>query len=177
VLSQQPETGVIVVKTGCRPETIMSVAVAAIYSQGSLVVVLMAVHALLPQAQESCCPIPELLIPDEFLYMALAAIDPSMCALKCIPRKGMVEPVPVKADHLKVPAMMVVVAGGTFLTLHFGGDMVTPVGINPGSDLAVAVQAFFVGNLLSQDMAFDAVGHPFQVGVGLRKVPGTELGQ
>lgn len=177
VLSQQPETGIIMVESGCGPETLIPVAIGAVQSQEPLVVIVVAVHALLPESQVGALPIPEFLVPYVLFFVALAAIDPSMGSLKCIPREPVVELVPVKTDHLEIAAMVVVMAGGTLLVFYIGGDMITPVAINPRSNLPVAVQAFFVGYLLSQDMAFDAVGHPFQVGVGLCQVPRTKLGE
>jgi hypothetical protein len=45
--------------------------------------------------------------------------------------------------------------------------MITPVGIDPGCDLFVAVQAFFIGDLFTQDMTFHTVGHAFEVCMGL----------
>jgi len=51
--------------------------------------------------------------------------------------------------------------------------MIAHVVIDPGCNLLVAVQTLLVGNLLPQDMAFDAVGHPLQVCMGFCQVPRT----
>jgi hypothetical protein len=51
--------------------------------------------------------------------------------------------------------------------------MIAFVGFDPGCNLLVAVQALLVGDLLTQDVAFDAVGHPLQVCVGLCQRPRT----
>ena len=53
--------------------------------------------------------------------------------------------------------------------------MITPVGIDPGSNLLVAIQALFIGDLFAQDMAFHAVGHPFEVRMGFCKIPRAQL--
>jgi hypothetical protein len=163
VFPQKPETGIVVVESGGRPEGFVPVAGDTIHPQGSLVEVVVAIRAFLPQPQVSACPFPEFLIPDEFLFMTLAAIDSSMSALKRIPSQAVIELVPVETDHLKIPAVMIVMAGGTFLPFHLRRNMIAAVGIDPRCDLPVAVQAFLVGNLLAQDMAFHTVGHPFQV--------------
>ena len=78
----------------------------------------------------------------------------------------MIELLLIKADHLKIPAVVVVVARGALLSFHFGRNMIAFVGIDPGCNLLVALQALFVGYLLSQDVTFDAVGHSLQVCMG-----------
>ena len=95
--------------------------------------------------------------------MAILAIDPVVGPLKRISCHGVVELVPVEADHFKITAVVIIMTGGTFLSFHLGRNMITPVGIDPGSNLLVAIQAFFIGDLFTQDMAFHAVGHPFEV--------------
>lgn len=54
--------------------------------------------------------------------------------------------------------------------------MISPACMYQGCDFRMAVQAFLIGDLFSKDMAFDAVGHPLQVGMGPGQVPGAELG-
>lgn len=79
----------------------------------------------------------------------------------------MIELLLIKADHLKIPAVVVVVARGALLSFHFGRNMIAFVGIDPGCNLLVAVQALLVGDLLPQHMTFNAIGHSFQVCMGL----------
>jgi len=55
--------------------------------------------------------------------------------------------------------------------------MIAFVGFDPGCNLLVAVQALLVGDLLTQDVTFNAIGHPLQVCVGLCQVPRTQLGK
>jgi hypothetical protein len=109
--------------------------------------------------------------------VALAAFDACVFSLQHVSCQGVIELVPVKADHLKIPAMMVIMTGGTLFSLYFRRSMITPVFSGQGCNFLVAIQAFLIGDLFSQYMAFDAVGHPFQMGMGPGKVPGTELCQ
>jgi hypothetical protein len=83
--------------------------------------------------------------------------------LKNISSQAVIELVPIEADHLKIPAVMVIVTGGTLLSLYLGRNMITPVSFDQGCDFLMAFQTFLIGDLFSKDMAFDAVGHSFQV--------------
>ena len=58
VLTQQPECCIVVVESGSRTEPVVTMAIAACLTEGSLVVVLMAGCACLPQTQVSACPFP-----------------------------------------------------------------------------------------------------------------------
>jgi len=58
-----------------------------------------------------------------------------------------------KPDDLEIYAVMVTVTGNTFLIENFGGGMITFPGVDTRFQFGVALQAFLVGNLLSQDMA------------------------
>jgi hypothetical protein len=177
VFSQKPEIRVVVVESGSRAEFVNAMAGGTICTQRPLVKVFMAVRALLPESQVGIGPFPELPVPNEFFFMTLAAIDPAMGPLKLIPSQGVIELFFIEADHLKIPAVVVVVTRGTFFSFHFGRNMIAFVSIDPGCNLLVAVQALFVGDLLSQHMTFNAIGHSFQVCMGLRKIPRTQLGK
>jgi len=173
VFSKKPETGVTVVEPGCRTEFVVTMAGGALRTQRPLVEIVMAIRTLLSEPQESTCPFPEIPVPDEFFFMALAAINPAVGSLKRIPCQGVIKLLLVESDQLKIPAVVVVVARSTFLAFDFGRNMIAHVVIDPGCNLLMAVQALLVGNLFPQDVAFDAVGHPFQVGMGFCKVPRT----
>jgi hypothetical protein len=99
--------------------------------------------------------------------VALAAVDPFMSTLELISHQPVIELLLIKTDHLELSAMVVVMARRTFLSLHFGGDMVPFTGFDPRGDFGVAVKALIVGDTLSQDMTFGTVGHPFQVCMGI----------
>ena len=87
MFSQQFEVGPVVVESGCRAEFIETMTGGTICTQRPLVVVVVAVRTLLPESQVGIGPIPELPVTDEFFFMTLAAIDPAMRSLKCIPRQ------------------------------------------------------------------------------------------
>jgi len=72
--------------------------------------IVMAVRTLLPESQVGIGPFPELTVRDEFFFMTLAAIDPTMGALKCIACQGVIELLFIEPDQLKIPSVMVVVA-------------------------------------------------------------------
>ena len=137
--------------------------------------VVVTVCTLPAEAQVSSRTFPERLVADEFFLVAPGTIDPSMGPLEVIACQGVIETGLVETDHLEVPAVVIVVAGSTFLSFHLCRYVIAPGSLDPGVDLFMTVEALPVGDLLSQYMAFDAVGHPFQVGMGLGQIPGTEL--
>ena len=84
VFSQKPEIGGVVIESGCRAEFVDAMAGRTILTQRPLVEVVMAVRTPLPESQVGIGPFPELPVPDEFFFMALAAVDPAMGSQKLI---------------------------------------------------------------------------------------------
>lgn len=107
--------------------------------------------------------------------MTILAIDPVVGPLKRISCHGVVELVPVEADHFKITAVVIIMTGGTFFSFYLGGNMIAPVGTDPGCNLLVAIQTFFIGDLFTQNMAFHAVGHPFEVRMCLCQISRAQL--
>ncbi len=54
--------------------------------------------------------------------------------------------------------------------------MVPDPAVDPAFDLLVAFQAFFVGNLFAQHVAFGTIGQPLQIGVRPGKITRRQLG-
>ena len=167
---------VVVAEAGGGTEPVEIMAGGTCHTQRSLVDIRMAGEAFLFEPQVGAGPFFQLCIGDELLFVALAAVDLPVFPLQFVPGKRMVEVVLLKADHLEIPSVVIVVAGGTFFAIDFAGCMVAPSGIDPRIDLGVAGEALFVGYLLPEHMAFSAVGDSFQVFVGLCQVTRGELG-
>jgi hypothetical protein len=167
MFSQQPEGGIVMAKSGSRFELFIIMTGNTVHPQGSLVSIFVAVLAFQPQSKVGVISFTQFRIPDEFLFMTLAAIYPAMGPLKGVSCERVIEKVFIETDHFKFPSMVVIVARCTLLRFHFRGNVIPPVFIDPRSDLFVAIKALFVGNLFSQNMAFDTIGHPLQMCMGL----------
>jgi hypothetical protein len=177
VLSFQREGRIVVVEPGGGAELAEIVTGGAFYTQCSLVVIGVAGEAFLFQPQVGAGPVFQFFIRDEFFLMALAAVYLSVLPLQNVPGKPVFEAILLEPDHLEFPSVMVVVAGSTFIAFHIGGDMIPPPGFDPGIDLLVAGETFFVRHLLPENVAFGAVGHPLQVFMSFSQIARRELGR
>jgi len=95
--------------------------------------------------------------------VALTAVNLAMLPLKIVPGESMVEIILIKTDHLEFPSMVIIVAGCAFFAFSLGGDMIPSAFPDHGSDFSMAVEAFFVGHLLPQNMTLGAIGHPLKM--------------
>lgn len=175
VLAKQPEAGVVVVESRRRPEFVETMAGCAVRTEVPLVNVRVTIGTPLSESQVGAGTFPQLPVHDTFFFMTLAAIDAVMFPLKRVSCQRVVELLRIKAYHLKITAVMIIMAGGTFFSLHLERYMVTPVGIDPGCNLLVAVQAFFIGDLFAQDVTFHAVGYSFKMCMGLCQISRAQL--
>lgn len=107
--------------------------------------------------------------------VALAAINGFVFARQFVAGRTMVEFILVEAHNVKIPAMVVAVAGDTVFTSGLSGCVETGSLINSAFYLLVATQAFVIGNLIAQNMAFGAIEHPFQTGMRLRQIAWRQL--
>jgi hypothetical protein len=175
VLSFQRVDRIVVVESGCRTELIEIVAGGTLCTQRSLMVIGVAGKTFLSQPQVGAGPVLQFIIRNEFFPVTLVAVDLSVLSLQGIPGEAVVEPIFAEPDHFEFPSMMVVVARCTFIAFHIGGGMIPRSGIDPGTDLCVTGETFFVGHFLPQHVALGAVGHPLQLLVGFSQFTRGEL--
>ena len=86
------------------------------------------------------------------------------------PRQVVVEFVFVETYDFEISTVVVAVASRATLRFYFDRGMITRLPVDPGFDLFMATQAFIVGDLLPQGMAFGTVGHSFQMSVGFCQI-------
>ncbi len=99
----------------------------------------------------------DFLIFDKFGLVAVGTLFFSMGILECKSGNPVVEFFLCKTDDLEIYPMMVTVTGKAFLVFYLCRGMISLFLLNPYFQFCMAVEAFLVGYLLSQDMTFGAV--------------------
>ena len=127
----------------------------------------MAGSTLLVQPQEGLLPLFQLRVIDKVGNVALAAIYFTVCSCQFILRKAVVEIFFIEPHHIKIPPVVFAVAFGTVFTSGLSGRMVTCLPADKALYFFMAIQAFIIGDFLSQRMALRAIGYPFQIGMGV----------
>lgn len=176
VFARQGKTGFVVVELSSGGKSRRGMAFGAIVGQGFLVVVFMAGIAIPLEAQESFTSFFQARVFHEIGFVALAAIDGFVRPCQFKSGQVVIEFIFVETDDIEIAAVVVAVAGETIFPFGLFGGMVTGAAIQPGFDLLVTVQAFFVGDFIAQNMAFCAIEYPFQMGVRLRQLARRNLG-
>ena len=149
-------------------ETFVSMTVHAIRRQCPFVKILVAAKAIRLQPHVGAFHLPYLGVADMIILVALRTCYFFMGAFQHITGQPVVETQGIEPDHIEFPAMVVTVAGDAFLA---GDDLrgVIPFSAgDPGIQHCVTLQAFLIGDLLVQHVAFGTVGEPFQVGMDFR---------
>ena len=175
VLADEGEVGFSVVEIAGRGEFFGGMAFCAVVRQGSLVVILVALQALLAEPQEGFFVFLEFAVVDKISSVALTAIDPFMLTGKFVARLIVVKILLVEADQVKIPAVVVAVAGGALFTFYFRGNVVAFPLVDPVFQGGMAAQAFVVRHLFSQHMALGAIRHSFQFGMRRSQITGRQL--
>lgn len=105
----------------------------------------------------------------------MPAIDGFMRPCQLEARQVVVEFVFIKPYDIEVAAVVVAVANETIFPFDLFGCVVTGAAIQPGFDLLMAIQAFFVGDFIAQDVAFCTIEYTFQMGMRLRQLARRNL--
>lgn len=69
----------------------------------------------------------------------------------------MVELLCIEADHLKIFAMMIIMAFNALFSTHTGRSMIPPVFINSDSNIQVTIQTLLIGHFVAEYMAFGTI--------------------
>jgi hypothetical protein len=69
----------------------------------------------------------------------------------------MIKLIGIKADYLKVAAMMITMAFNTILPFKLRRSVISPVFRYSDPNIKVTIQTFLIGNLLSQGVTFGTV--------------------
>jgi len=69
----------------------------------------------------------------------------------------MVKMFSIKANHLKILAMMITMTFNTFFPFNFCGCMIASSSSYSNPNLQVTLKTFFIGNFLTKGMAFGTV--------------------
>lgn len=127
-------------------------------------------NTILPQTQVGDRRIFDTFIGYKIRFMTIPAIYFFVGALKFVTGQVVFEIRFVETHHVKIPPVVVAVASRATLRFYFDRGMITRLPVDPGFDLFMATQAFIVGDLLPQGMAFGTVGHSFQMSVGFCQI-------
>lgn len=165
VFACQGKISLVVIESGGRSKGLRAMAGSAIIAQGFLVTVLVAGDTFLAQAEVGVLSGSDLPVADQVRFVTVPAIDLLMRTGQFISRESMIEVLFLKSDHLEVATVMFAMAGGTFLPPDFATGMVALSGRDPGLQHLVAIQAFLIGDLISQGVTFSAVAQAFQIGM------------
>lgn len=116
-------------------------------------------------------------IEEQTALVAGPAFAATMRAFKGETGRGMIEILlslrPV--DQFKFAARMFAVTAAALGTLDLAGGMIAAPGSHMGLNDLMTVEAFLVGDFLSQDVALGAVGQPFQTLMEVRQLAGRNL--
>ena len=155
------------VKIGGRFECRRVVALRTIAGKRFLVIVGMAGRAIFINAEVGIRPFFQIPVADVVGFVALPAIDGFVFSRQFVPGAAVVELVFIKTHNGKFAAVVVAVAGDTLFALGLNGGVKAHAAVEPVLDLAVTTQAFVIGNLVTQYVAFRAIGHALQTRVRL----------
>jgi hypothetical protein len=154
------------------------VAVLALLRKLPLVLVGVASAAIGPEAQVRVRVKETLIRPNVFrrdmaLRVAPDAFERSVLPLQNVPGLIVVEVLLVESDKREAPAVMLVVAPGAWLSGQLPVE--PPPRRHARTELRMARKAIVVRNFLPESVAFRAVPHPFQGGVGSGQITGRDL--
>jgi len=176
VFAHQREFGVIVVKPNCRFEGIESVALRTVVRHLSPVVVGMATQTGLTQPHKGGRPVAQSHVFGGSRFVAGAAILLRMFAFQLETHRFVVKLFLIKFDELKIPPVVLVVAGGTLLRAHLKGGVISFVSGYLGLNLFVAIEAFGPCHLSPvQRVTFGAIVHALQCRMCFRQLSGGDL--
>jgi hypothetical protein len=166
VFSFERKVGCIVIEIRSRTESLCVMTFCAVVgSEGVLVIIFMAGSAILAEAEVGFLFGSQLSVLNKIRDMALAAIDRLVCASELVSGQVVVEIIFLKADHVEIPAMVIVVAACAAFPLHFGRGMVARSLIDPAFYFLMAGEAFGVVDLFPQGMTLGAVANAFEFGM------------
>jgi hypothetical protein len=111
---------------------------------------------------------------DVTLGVAPNALERSVLSLQNIPGLIVVEFLLVETDKRETPAVMLVVAFHTLLPCQLRVE--PPPRRHARTELRMALEALAVRHFLPEGVAFRAVPHPFEGGVGSGQITGRDLG-
>lgn len=98
-----------------------------------------------------------------------------MPAGQFVSRQIVVKVVFIKAYHIKIPPVVLTMAGGAIFPLYFPGYVKSFIPVNPCFDFLVAAQALVVGHFTSQIVALGAIRHAFQLLVCIGQITRRQL--
>lgn len=176
VLSDQGVIRVVVVKFFRWRKCLGRMTGCTVIPQSLLVVIIVAINASRTESEESFLSFFQFPVADEIRDVALPTINFGVGPVQIIARQPVVEPVLVEPYHIELSAVVVAVAFGASFFSHFPRIMVPCSLIEPVLDFSVAIEAFFIGNFLSEHMALRAIGNAFEMCMRLGQVSGRELG-
>lgn len=100
--------------------------------------------------------------------MTVFALLPGVCSLQDIACQGMVEFFRIEADDFKISSVVVAMALHTFFAFYLLRHVVTLILQDSVLQEAVTIQAFLIGHLIAQVVAFCAIRQALQVSVNRR---------
>lgn len=128
------------------------------------------------QPQEGILPLFQLRVIDKVGNVALAAIYFTVRPRQFITRQVVVEVFFIEPHHVEFSSVVFAVAFGAVFTSGLPGSVVARLPIDEALYFFVAIQAFIIGDFLSQRMALRTIGYPFQAGMRVGQRPGGQLG-
>ena len=157
VLASEGKIRFVVVKFRSRGEGVRGVAFRTVVGQCLLVVVFVAIDAGGAQTEIGFASFFQFPVLDVIGQMAFAAIRFPVGAGQFVAGEVVVEVFFIKTHHVEIAAVVVAVAGSTFLTPHLARCMITRSFYDPAIDFLMAGEAFIVGDFLAQHMALGTV--------------------
>lgn len=175
VLAHKGVVRIVVVKIFGWRKCLRGVAVGAFWPQCFLVIIFVAVDTGRTEAEVGFLPFFQITVINKIGDMALAAVDFSMRSGEVISRQAVVEIIFIEAHHIELSPVVVAVAGGAVFPPHFTGSVEARTVVDAGLYFGMAGEAFLVRDFISNFVALGAIGHAFEVGMGLGQVSGGKL--
>ena len=107
--------------------------------------------------------------------MAFLAINACMSSFKPVPCKLVIKCVGIKPDDLEIPSVVVIVANKTIPALHIRRRVISFIYIDPLLNFLMAIEAFPITHLITQDMAFCTIRSAFELSMNSCKVAWRKL--
>ncbi|MBK8555056.1 MAG: hypothetical protein IPL65_04455 [Lewinellaceae bacterium] len=142
----------------------------AVLGKGILVHIFMALGTILAQPEKGLFVSFIFRLLDIIRLVTFPAIGSLVRSGEFVTCPVVVKTLLIKTDHLKIPTMVLTMATEAILLLNLLGGMVTFPLFDPGIDLLVAFQTFFIGNFIAQYVALGTVENPLQLSMGLGKL-------
>ena len=117
----------------------------------------MAVQAIGAKSKVSKRLLPDVAVKNEVRLMAAIAFLLQVGTGQVEAGEAVVKASGFKVDDPEIPAVVVAVAGSTFLAADLGGGMVALLCRDPGLQLTVALEAFLIRHFGAEGMAFGTV--------------------